>query len=672
MFQHISGRKASHTSICTQTVPLTPGPGDNFVDEASSVLQEVAMQKRFAFGRILNGVRLSFACLRRWLATLAQHSASGVLATVIFTATVATVSADAALEKRVETLLGQMTLEEKIGQMTQADLLAMKDKADVRKYALGSVLSGGGSDPADNQPATWRMAVEECETWALKTRLKIPLLYGIDAVHGNNNVLGAVIFPHNIGLGAANNPALVEKAARVTALEMLGTGVHWAFAPCVAVAQNPRWGRTYESFSDSPELVSTLGVAAVRGFQQTDLAAPDSALACVKHYLGDGGTRDGIDQGNTECDEATLRKIHLPPYAAAVKAGVGSVMASYSSWNGKKAHGIKFLLTDMLKGELGFDGFVVSDWAAIDQITKDYRSAIETSINAGLDMIMIPNGTDKPNNYVLFITQLKDLVQEGKVPQARVDDAARRILRIKMRMGLFEHPLPNPTLLAQIGSAEHRQAARECVRASLVLLKNSNNVLPLSKQAKRIHVVGKAADDLGVQCGGWTISWQGDPGNVTPGGTTILAALRKTMGSDTKVTFSADGSGAQGADVVVAVIGEPPYAEMKGDRADLNLSPAATALVAKAKEAGVPVVTTLLSGRPLVLGATLEKSDAFVAAWLPGTEGQGVADVLFGDYKPTGKLPRIWPRDNAHLISGEQTAEGPLFPRGFGLSYGGR
>ncbi len=582
----------------------------------------------------------------------------------------AVVEPNRTLERQVETLLGQMTLDEKLGQMTQADLLAMKDRGDVQKYCLGSVLSGGGSDPADNQPATWRKAIEECENWALKTRLKIPLLYGVDAVHGHNNILGAVIFPHEIGLGAANNPALVEKAARVTALEMLGTGAQWAFAPCVAVAQNPRWGRTYESFGDSPELVSRLGVAAVRGYQQANLAKSGSVLACAKHYIGDGGTSNGIDQGNTECDEATLRRLYLPPYAAAVKAGVGSIMASYNSWNGKKAHGHKFLLTDLLKGELGFDGFVVSDWAAIDQLTKDYRSAIETSINAGMDMVMIPNGPGTPNNYVEFITLLKQLVQEGKVPQARIDDAARRILRVKMRMGLFERPLTDPALLAKIGSPEHRQVARECVRASLVLLKNENRALPLSKKAKHIHVVGKAADDLGMQCGGWTISWQGEAGNVTPGGTTILAAIRKTVGPGVKVTFSADGSDSQGADAVVAVIGEAPYAEMKGDRAELNISAPDAALVAKAKAAGVPVVTVLLSGRPLILGSTLDASNAFLAAWLPGTEGQGVADVLFGDYQPTGKLPRVWPRDNAHLASASQSAKDPLFPAGFGLTYG--
>jgi beta-glucosidase len=283
------------------------------------------------------------------------------------------------------------------------------------------------------------------------------------------------------------------------------------------VAQNPRWGRTYECFSDSPELVSELGGAAVRGYQQSNLAKPGSVLACAKHYLGDGGTSNGVDQGNTECDEATLRRIHLPPYEAAVKAGVGSVMASYSSWNGKKLHGHKFLLTDLLKGELGFDGFVVSDWAAIDQLTKDYRSAIELSINAGIDMVMIPNGPGTPNNYVEFITSLKQLVQEGKVPQARVDDAVRRILRVKLRMGLFERPLTDSALLAKIGAPEHRQVARACVRSSLVLLKNQNQVLPLSKKAKHIHVVGKAADDLGTQCGGWTISWQGETGKVTPG-----------------------------------------------------------------------------------------------------------------------------------------------------------
>jgi beta-glucosidase len=516
-------------------------------------------------------------------------------------------------------------------------------------------------------PQNWLQTVNEYQSWALKTRLKIPLIYGVDAVHGHNNVDGAVIFPHNIGLGATQNPELVEQAEHITALEVAGTGIRWAFAPCIAVAQNERWGRTYESFGDSPGLVSELGAAAVRGFQGKKLSDPTSVLACAKHFIGDGGTLDGIDQGNDVCDEATIRKLYLPPYQAVIKAGVGSIMVSYSSWNGRKMHGNKYLLTDVLKGELGFKGFLVSDWAAVDQLSPDYKTDVENSINAGLDMIMIPKGPGQPNNYVEFIQDLKQLVAEKRVSMARIDDAVRRILRIKFEMGSFENPYTDPSLTAAIGSAEHRAVARECVRQSLVQLKNDNHALPLSKTLKHLVVVGGAADDIGIQCGGWTISWQGQTGNIIHGGTTILTAIRNTVAPGTQVTFSPDGSDVQGADAVVVVVGESPYAEMKGDRTNLCLAPADVALVEKSKAAGVPVVTVLLSGRPLILGAALGASDAFIAAWLPGTEGQGVADVLFGDYKPTGKLPRQWPRDDDSLATRavEPSASALLFPSGF-------
>lgn len=547
-------------------------------------------------------------------------------------------------EKAVDALLAQMSLDEKIGQMTQVDSSALKDRADVQKYFLGSVLSGGDSDPAaGNTPQDWLKCVDSFKARALQTRLKIPLLYGIDAVHGHNNVDGAVIFPHDIGLGATHDPKLVERAEHVTAEEVAGTGIRWAFAPCVAVPQDAHWGRTYEGFSDKPALVAELGAAAVRGFQGNQLsAAPASVLACAKHFIGDGGTVGGIDQGNTVCDEATLRKLFLPPYRAAVNAGVGSIMVSFSSWNGQKMSGNKYLLTDVLKGELGFRGFLVSDWAAIDQLSPNYKNDIAESINAGLDMIMIPNGPGKTNNYVEFINDLKALVAEGKVPPSRIDDAVRRILRIKFQLGLFQGAATDPALTAAIGSPEHRAVARQCVRESLVLLKNENHVLPLAKNLKHLVVVGAGADDLGMQCGGWTITWQGGHGNVTHGGTTLLAAIRQTVSPATQVTFSPDASDLKDADAVIAVVGESPYAEMKGDRKELKLSAADTALIAKAKAAGVPVVTVLYSGRPLELGAALADSDAFVAAWLPGTEGEGMTDDLFGDYKFTGKLPRAW------------------------------
>lgn len=576
-------------------------------------------------------------------------------------------TANASPASDADALLARMTLDEKIGQMTQVDSAALKDRADVQKYFLGSVLSGGSSDPADNRPETWLKSVNEFRAEALQTRLKIPLLYGIDAVHGNNNILGAVIFPHDVGLGATHDPALVEKAERVTAEEVAGTGIQWAFAPCVAVSRDIRWGRSYESFGQSPELVSDLGVAAVHGLQGESLGK-NSVLACVKHFVGDGGTEGGKDQGNTVCDEATLRKLYLPPYSAAIKAGAESIMVSFSSWNGEKMHGNKFLLTHVLKDEMKFHGFLVTDWAAIDQLSPDYKRDIETSINAGIDMVMVPFGPGEKNNYREFVADLKDLVATGKVPQARIDDAVRRILRVKFAMGLFDAAATDPALTAAIGSPAHRKVARECVSESLVLLKNSNRVLPLSKNVRRIAVVGKAADDLGTQCGGWTIDWQGRTGDVTTGGTTLLAAIKKTVSAETQVAYSPDGNDLQSPDAVIVVIGETPYAESKGDRQDLSLTREDLALIAKAKASHAPLVTLLYSGRPMVLGQALENSDAFVAAWLPGTEGEGITDVIFGDRAPSGKLPRIWPANNAQLCV-DHVAGKPLFPLGFGLSY---
>ncbi len=555
-----------------------------------------------------------------------------------------------------------MTLDEKIGQMVQVDSGALQDKSDVQKYFLGSVLSGGSSDPAaGNTAQDWLDLVTAFQNQALQTRLKIPILYGIDAVHGHNNIDGAVIFPHHIGMGATHDAQLVERAERVTAEEVAGTGIRWAFAPCIAVPQSAHWGRTYEGYSDDTALVSKLGAAAVVGLQGPRLSAnPSSVLACAKHFIGDGGTTNGVDQGDTICDEATLRKLFLPPYVAAINAGVGSIMVSYSSWNGKKMHANEYLLTDVLKKELGFQGFLISDWAAIDQISPDYKSDVEQSINAGLDMVMIPNGPGKKHSYVEFISDLKELVNGGKIPRARIDDAVIRILRVKIQLGLFESTATDSKLTAAIGSPEHRTVARACVRESLVLLKNEGHVLPLTKNIKHLAVVGAAADDLGMQCGGWTIDWQGRRGNVTHGGTTFLAAVRKAVSPETEVTFSPDASNLKDADVVLAVVGEEPYAEMKGDQNELNLSSDDLALIARAKSCGAPVVTILFSGRPLKLDSGLADSDAFVAAWLPGTEGEGLTDVLFGDFKFAGKSPRKWPGVT------DKTNK-PQFPLGFGL-----
>ncbi|HEX2960715.1 MAG TPA: glycoside hydrolase family 3 N-terminal domain-containing protein [Ignavibacteriales bacterium] len=566
------------------------------------------------------------------------------------------------VEKKVEDLLSQMTLEEKIGQMTQAERASVKPE-DVRDYFIGSILSGGGSAPQDNSAAGWANMYDGFQTYALKTRLKIPLIYGVDAVHGHNNVKGAVIFPHNIALGCTRNPSLVEKAARITAEEIAATGIDWTFAPCIAVVRNERWGRTYEGFGETPELQAMMAEAAVKGFQGSEFDSPASVLACAKHFVGDGGTTDGHDQGNTVIDEETLRKVHLPGYIAAIKAGVGSIMVSFSSWNGVKMHSHKYLLTDVLKNELGFKGFLVSDWAGIEQLPGDYKTQVATAINAGLDMAM------EPGNWKQFITAMKELVQEGRIPMARVDDAVRRILRVKLQMHLFENPYTDKSLIASFGSDAHREVARQCVRESMVLLKNLNNMLPLSKGAKNIIVAGKNANDIGNQCGGWTISWQGQSGNITTG-TTILQAIKNTVSAATKVTYSADGSGAQGMDFAIAVIGETPYVEGGGDRTDLRLSAEDIRVVTNLKNAGIPVVTVLVSGRPMIISDIINKTDAFMAAWLPGSEGQGVADILFGDYKPTGKLSHSWPQAMTQIPinAGDKTYE-PLFEYGFGLSF---
>jgi len=576
-------------------------------------------------------------------------------------------------DPQIKPLLARMTLDEKIGQMTQPDQAFIKDLSDIESLSLGSILSGGNSDPKEgNSLQAWTDLYDRLQQRTQKTRLKIPLLYGVDAVHGHSNLLGAVIFPHNIGLGCTRNPALVEKVERVTAEEVRASGIQWAFAPCVTVPQDARWGRTFEGFSEDPQLVRQLAEMAVRGLQGNDLSNPLAVLACAKHFVGDGGTAfgsvqqktgPGLDQGDTRVDEETLRRVHLQGYIAAIQAGVGTIMPSYSSWNGVKVSGIKHLLTGILKDELGFEGFLISDYNAIDQVDKDYKKAIGISINAGMDMVMVPS------RYKLYIQDLKELVNEGTVPMARIDDAVTRILRVKFAMGLFDpnrSQLADRSLAKTFGSPEHRQVARDAVRQSLVLLKNQNRVLPLARTAARIHVAGKNADDLGNQCGGWTIDWQGKSGNVTPGGTTVLAAIKKAA-PRSQVTYSADGTGAAGATVGVVVIGERPYAEGSGDRTDLSLAPEDVAAIDNMKAANIPFVVILFSGRPMILGGSLDKADAFIAAWLPGTEGDGIADVLFGDYKPTGKLSFAWPRSMDQYPHANDT--NPLFPYGYGLSY---
>jgi beta-glucosidase len=581
-------------------------------------------------------------------------------------------------DDRVEELLAQMTVDEKVGQMTQPDQEFLQDVDHVREYMVGSLLSGGGSDPPTNSFEDWRALYEMYQSKALETRLGIPLLYGVDAVHGHSNVIGAVVFPHNIGLGATRNAELVEEISRITAAEVKATGINWDFAPCVAVPRDDRWGRAYEGFAEEPMLVAELGAAAVRGLQGSDLSESSRVVACAKHLVGDGGTvidtgvtlPDGstypFDRGDVPLSEEELRRIHMEGYVTAIEAGVGTIMPSYSSWNGVKCSGSRRLLTEIVKEELGFEGFLVSDFKAIDELPGDYKSDIETSINAGMDMVMVPD------RYQLFFNTLKELVEEGTIPMERIDDAVRRILRVKFAAGLFDEgwsPMADRSLEARFGSDEHRAVARQAVRESLVLLKNDGDVLPLAKDAGRIHVGGPGADDIGMQSGGWTIDWQGKMGAITEG-TTILTAIEKAVSGGTEVTHSADGTGAEGADVVVVVVGERPYAEMHGDDLVLELSDDDRAVVANAAAAGVPVVTLLVSGRPLIVPEIFAASDAVMAVWLPGTEGDGIADVLFGDYAPTGKLSFTWPRSaDQHPINAGDEEYDPLFPFGYGLSW---
>ena len=581
---------------------------------------------------------------------------------------------------RVEALLARMSLAAKLGQMVQGER-AWTTPDDVREHHLGSILSGGGSVPGANRPADW-VAMNDAYWQASMAsdggRLPIPLLYGVDAVHGHANVLGATVFPHNIGLGATGDPALLERIARATAREILATGVDWTFAPTLAVAQDPRWGRTYESYSDDPALVARLGAAFVRGLQAE--LGPDGVVACAKHFLGDGGTTDGVDQGNTVATEEELLATHLTPYHPALEAGVLTVMASFNSWNGKKCHGHRWLLTDLLKQRLGFDGFVVSDWDGADYLSDDYAEAIAMAANAGVDMFMVSVEWRK------CIETLRALVEAGTLPMARVDDAVRRILRVKLRYGLFERPRPaerpwarRPTAL---GAADHRAIAREAVRKSLVLLKHAPRVLPLSTSA-RILVAGRNADNRGHQCGGFTIEWQGVSGNERiEGGTSIWEGIKSVAPNAELVP---DGAGADPArhDVAVVVIGERPYAEGMGDIRSVpspgagsgpagrtaklapygqslalaDLHPEDLATLRRISATTVPIVAVLLSGRPLLVEPELATSAAFIAAWLPGSEGAGVSDVLFGQADFSGRLSFRWPG-----------ATGTLFPRGHGLT----
>jgi beta-glucosidase len=584
------------------------------------------------------------------------------------------------VERRVADLMSRMSLADKVGQMTQAERGAVGEGADVTAYRLGSLLSGGGSVPTPNTPEAWADMVDGFQARALATPLQIPLIYGVDAVHGHNNVLGATVFPHNIGLGASRDAALAERDGQITATETRATGVPWAFSPCVCVARDERWGRTYESFGEDPALVQRMETI-IDGLQQHGRLGRNTAvLATAKHFLGDGGTRYGssttgtytTDQGVTYATQREVEAIHLAPYRTAVDKGVGSVMPSYSSLQilGKDAAPIKMhargdQLTGVLKGRLGFRGFVISDWNGIDQISADHRNNVKVGVNAGIDMVMVPY------DYKRFVADLTALNGTGEVTTARIDDAVRRILRQKFALGLFERPFADRTHLASVGSVAHRAVAREAAAKSQVLLKNSGRTLPLARNAK-VYVAGGSADDLGKQTGGWTLTWQGAPGNANRG-TTILAGMRQ-VAPGASITYSADASApTAGHDVGVVVVGEPPYAEGVGDIGNghtFGLPAADRAAVDKVCGA-MRCVVVLVSGRPLDISAVVPQSAAFVASWLPGTEGAGVADVLFGLRPFTGRLPVTWPRSESQLpINVGDRSYDPLFPYGWGLSAG--
>lgn len=615
--------------------------------------------------------------------------------------------------QRVEAILQNLNLDQKIGQLVQTERMSISAQ-QVKEFHIGSVLSGGGSVPGANLPSDWVDMNDAYWQASIESDSGIPLIYGVDAIHGHNNVLGATIFPHNIGLGCMRNPKLIKEIAKVTAKEILATGVEWTFAPTLAVARNYQWGRTYESFSEEPSLVASYADRFVEGLQGN--FDDDSVIACLKHWVGDGGTTYGIDQGDTRLSEEDLRRIHIAPYLPALRAGALTVMASFNSWNGDKLHGHNYLLTDVLKNELGFKGFVISDWDGCDYLESDFHATVARGVNAGIDMFMVSE------KWREFISSVRTHVKDETIAISRIDDAVRRILYVKIKYGIFEKPRPADRKWsndASFGSKEHREVAREAVRQSLVLLKNSDNLLPLNKES-RILVAGKNADDCGHQCGGFTVAWQGVSDSMETsgsnthildgyasgqagvqkgkihGGTSIWKGIKHVS---PQAELSIDGSKADAAkhDVGIVVIGETPYAEGMGDiRLDdssivemgsvikglmkvlepygrsliLNeLHPEDLKAIKKITDQGIPVVVVLLSGRPLIVEKELEASSAFVAAWLPGSEGQGIADVLFGDFDFEGKLSFTWQKDagdNYHI--GDQPYQ-PRFPFGFGLNY---
>ena len=568
--------------------------------------------------------------------------------------------------------LSKMTLAEKAGQMTQVANSYITNKNDIATYGLGSVLSGGGGGPggAGGTATQWADMVDDYQSYALKSRLGIPLIYGVDAVHGHNNVQGSTLFPQNIGMGATRDTALVTQEEDVTRQEVLGTGIRWTFAPCVCVPRDDRWGRTYEGFGEDPSIVAPMAQAAVTGFQGAALSS-SSVMATAKHYVADGGTVFGtgssgylIDQGDAQISETQLRAVHLPGYTSAISAGVGSVMASYSSWNGVKDHGNGYLINTVLKGEQGFTGFVVSDWAGVKQLPDaTYPDQLAHAINAGVDMIMVPD------DYVGTINGIIADVSNGKILQSRIDDAVTRILNKKFALDLFNHPYADRSYTAQVGSAAHRAVARQAVRESLVLLKNTGGALPLPKTGTyKIVVGGKSVDNLGYQLGGWSISWQGGSGATTTGTTFWQALQQQTAG--TNITLQNVGTKTKGrysGDVGIWVGGETPYAEGKGDSSTIAFGNDNSSQLSDLCSHVTTCIAILYSGRPVIITNQLSKASAFVAAWLPGTEAEGITDVLFGSGF-TGKLPVSWPTAVTDEPINSGDGKTPLFPLGYGLT----
>jgi len=594
---------------------------------------------------------------------------------------------DPALEAKVRSIVAGMTIEQKIGQMTQPDIRSITPD-DVRKYYIGSILNGGGAWPGMNMHASvddWRSLSESFYRASMSTdmKVKVPMIWGTDAVHGHNNVYGVTLFPQNIGLGAAHDPALVTRIGRATAAQVRATGITWAFAPTLAVVQNPRWGRTYESYSSDPAEVRAYGEAIVRGLQG-NLGSPTSVVASAKHYLGDGGTLHGVDQGEARTSEANLARIHAAGHFGALKANVQTFMISYSSFTdtatGKqwgKMHGNAHLIDGVLKHRLGFDGVVVSDWNGIEQVPGCSKSHCPEAINAGIDLIMVPD------DWKAFIPATVDDVRAGRIPMSRIDDAVSRIVRVKLRSGLFDaSPVTGPHPDASVlNSPAVRDLAREAVRKSLVLLKNSGGVLPLERRGK-ILVVGKGADSLPMQAGGWSLTWQGDQTTTAdyPNADTLLSSMRQELGA-ANVDYSVDGTGVnvRRYSAVVMVAAETPYAEMKGDiifpapMRHTSRYPDDLKALDRVSGKGVPVVTLLFTGRPVAANDLINRSDAFVAAWLPGTEGRGLTDLLLAGrdgrsrFDFTGRLSFDWPSGDCLPVKG-----GVQFARGYGLSLASR